>query len=134
MTLAHLCLQGDVQDVVLGDVLGRLMLLLSEKVVGRKEDGVLAAFSIGGESGMSMDIVAGELGLRLDEVRRIVTELADAGIVYEVGQQSLSVRPAALRWVLTRDVFFKGASAKTRNLLPATCLALVYSKFSIGKR
>ena len=109
VTLAHLCLQGGVQEVTLGDALSRDVLKFFEPIVGQAASEILAAFSIGGDSGMPMKVVADGLGLKLIEVRNAVTKLAAGGVILDIDQHSLSVRPPALRHALVRDVFFKGA-------------------------
>lgn len=111
VTLAHLCLLGGVQEVALGDALSRDILSAFEPIVGQLTGEILAAFSIGGDSGMPVKIVAEELNLRLIEVRNAVTKLDANGVISDVGRQSLSVRPPALRHSLVRDVFFKDATS-----------------------
>lgn len=109
VTLAHLCLVGGVREVAFGDALSRSILKFFEPVVGQRATAVLAAFSVGGDAGMSMQIVANEMGLSLVDVREIATKLAAGGVIWQVDQHHLSVRPPALRHVLVRDVFFQGA-------------------------
>jgi len=110
VTLAHLCLKGGVQEVALGDALSRSFVKFFD-TVGQRPREILAAFSIGGDAGMPMDVVARTLYLSLIDVRNTVIKLADGGVVRDVGQHCISVRPAALRHVLVRDVFFTGATS-----------------------
>ena len=110
VTLAHLCLKGGVQEVALGDALSRSFVKFFD-TVGQRPREILAAFSIGGDAGMPMDVVARTLDLNLIDVRNTVVKLADGGVVRDVGHYHLSVRPAALRHVLVRDVFFTGATS-----------------------
>ena len=110
-TLANLALRGDVEEVALGEALSDSIKSVSEIIAGTRTDEVLAAFSVGGKSGMSMESVANDLAIDLVTVRRILTDLAHAGIVYEVNSELLSVRPAALRFILVRDVFFNGPTS-----------------------
>ena len=110
VTLAHLCLQGGVHEVALGDALNRSFLRFFESV-DRQAIEILAAFSVGGDTGLPMQIVAKELGLNLAAVRNSVTKLAAGGVIREIDQHRLSVRPSALREVLVRNIFFAGATS-----------------------
>ncbi|MFC2047356.1 hypothetical protein ACFLTK_03685, partial [Chloroflexota bacterium] len=49
--------------------------------------------------------------LSLIQVRQVVTGLAAGGVLTDVGQGRLSVRPPTLRFALVRDVFFGGATS-----------------------
>jgi hypothetical protein len=111
VTLAHLCHQGDVRDVALGDALGRLVGSDFRRLVGEQATEVLAAFALGGDAGMPIDAVAQGLGLAAGNVRRVVGGLAAGGVITETrrraeGDAFLSVRPPVLRGVLIRDVFY----------------------------
>lgn len=109
VTLAHLCLQGGVRQVALGDALSRSFLKFFEPLIGETASVVLAAFSVGGNAGMPMNVVATELSLNLVDVRQAVVKLAAGGVVFGISQHCISVRPPALRHVLVRETFFKGA-------------------------
>jgi len=109
VTLAHLCLQGGVWQVALGEALSELWMKFFKLVIGETASAILAAFSVGGDAGMPMNVVATELGLNLLAVRQAVVKLAAGGVIMEVDPQRLSVRPPALRQVLVKDMFFKGA-------------------------
>ena len=111
VTLAHLCLQGGWQEVISGDALSRSFLTFFDALARQRAIEILAAFSVGGGSGMPLNAVAGVLGLSPVDVREPVVRLATGGVVRDVGQHCLSVRPAALRHVLVRDVFFTGAAS-----------------------
>ena len=108
VTLTQLCRQGGVREVVLGDALSRSVLKFFKPIVGRRASVVLAAFSIGGDSGMPMKAIARELNLKEIELWEILTELSAGGVIWQIGRHCLSVRPATLRHALVRDVFFKG--------------------------
>ena len=56
VTLAHLCLQGDVRDVALGDALSRSVLATLESLVGSRARAILAALAVGGDAGIRMRI------------------------------------------------------------------------------
>ncbi len=109
VTLASLALRGDARAVALGDVLARSVRTTLEPVVGREVSVILAAFAVGGDAGMAQEDVAQGLGMPVYRVRDAVTTLAAAGVISEVGDTRLSVRPRPLRWALVRDVFFCGA-------------------------
>ena len=110
-TLAQLALHGGVKEVASGEALNEEIRSISNEVAGKNTVEILAAFSVGGDTGMSMQVVADVLGIGPVEVRQIVTDLTVAGIINDVGNQRLSVRPATLRFMLVRDVFFNGAAS-----------------------
>ncbi len=110
-TLCHLCLKGDLSQIALGEALSRDIRVTFEPLLGSEATAIVAAFSIGGDKGMPMGIVATQLGLSLIQVRQVVTGLAAGGVLTDVGQDRLSVRPPTLRFALVRDVFFSGATS-----------------------
>lgn len=114
VTLAHLCLQGDVQQVVQGDALADSLL----KNVGIRGAGILAAFAIGGEAGMELGIVAEELNIPPLEIKEYVTLLASSGTIMEVREKQLAIRPPALRQAVVLRVFFHGPA-------PLDCSGLI---------
>lgn len=107
VTLAHLCLQGSVQEVALGDALNRSISASFGPLVGQHATELLAGFSIGGASGMRMDVVAQLFGLSLLQVRRDIARLAAGGVVMQLPEDHLTVRPEGLRHTLVRDLFFQ---------------------------
>ncbi|MBN2391717.1 MAG: CHAT domain-containing protein [Anaerolineae bacterium] len=108
-TLAYLCLQGDIRQVVLGDVLGDMFMEVFKPLIGKHARQVLAAFAIGGDAGIAVETVAEALNMSVLEIHQATLDMAAGGVFFEVDTQHLSVRPPALRHVLIRDVFFKGA-------------------------
>lgn len=108
VTLAQLCLKGGVREVVLGDALSRSTLKLFKSRIGNRASLILAALSIGGDAGMLMKDVAAELNIHEIDLWESITELSHGGTVLPIDQNYISVRPAALRQALVRDVFFKG--------------------------
>lgn len=110
VTLCHLCLAGAVRDITFGDALCRDVRTTFEPLAGRQATDVLAAFAVGGESGMALADVASHLGLSLADVRTIASRLATGGVLAEAGQGVLAVRPEPLREALVRDVFFNDAA------------------------
>ncbi len=111
VTLTQACLQGGVREVALGDVLSRSIRHFIEPLVGHEGTVVLAAISIGGDAGMTLQAVGSALALRLISIHNIVTRLAAGGVITELNEQRLSVRPITLRYALIRDIFFRGASS-----------------------
>ena len=112
VTLVYLCLNGDIQKVALGDALSGSILSTFEPLVGKKASAILAAFAIGGDSGMTIKTVAESLRQPDIDIHNIVTELASGGVITEISPtNTLSVNPAALRFALVRDTFFKGPAS-----------------------
>lgn len=110
VTLAILCLRGDTKKVVFGEILKRSLVGTLEQLVGRRVTQILAAFSIGGDAGLSLQDVAMGLELPAADIRTEVVRLAASGVVLEVDRK-LSVCPATLRFLLVRDVFFSSTFA-----------------------
>ena len=107
-TLCDLCLRGDVRDVASGDAIFHGVRTLLERSVTTRAFSVLAGFAVGGASGMEMNAVADCLGVQPIDLRDIVTNVAPAGVVNEIGTSRLCVQPAALGHALLREVFFAG--------------------------
>ena len=105
VTLCHLCINGDLWDVVKGDALLKSIRSSFKSLVGLRAFDMLAHFAVGGDMGIAMADVAKVLGLPEIDVRQEMALLA-AGGVLTTNQDRLSVRPRALRHVLVRDVFF----------------------------
>jgi hypothetical protein len=108
VTLAHLCLQGGIRDVVTGTALSRSVRVTFERLVGRAAHEILAALSVGGRGGIAMADAARELDLPVIEFRRAVAGLTAGGVVREAADGAIAVAPSALRHALLRDVFFSG--------------------------
>lgn len=114
VTLAHLCLEGDENDlekVVSGNALVEFVRQGFEKSAGHRAINVLACFAVGGEAGVDMNAVAGFLEFPPADVRDIVVGLAAGGVISDVDGKHLSIRPPELRHALVRDVFFSGANS-----------------------
>jgi len=125
VTLAHLCLQGDVQRVALGDALIQDIQVTFEPLLGSQAVAVLAAFAIAGNSGIAMRSVADALAISLVEARNIVTGLAAGGIIEDVAGSRLCVWPRRLRYALVRDVFFAGATSLDYRPLVESAVSLL---------
>ena len=124
VTLTRLCIQGDLLQVFAGDALSRSLLGFFNRAVGEQASQILAAFSVGGDAGLSMLSVAAALGLPLAEVQTAMVKLAAGGVVLDKGEQFLSVRPPALRHSLVRNVFFKGSLSLPIDALMANAPSL----------
>lgn len=116
-TLCHLCIKGDVRQVALGEALSMDIRTTFEPLLGSEVTTIVAAFSLGGDKGMSMDSVAKHLELSLIKVRDVVTGLAAGGVLTDVGQDRLCVRPPSLRYALVRDVYFSGPTRLPCDIL-----------------
>lgn len=116
-TLCHLCKRGDVHQVALGNALSRDIRDTFEPLLGKEATAIVAAFSLGGDKGVSMETVATQYRLILVNVQQIATGLAAGGVLTDVGQDRLAVRPPSLRYALIRDVFFCGATSLPYNEL-----------------
>jgi hypothetical protein len=109
VTLAYLCINGDAHRVALGDVLCKTILNSFEPITGRRIGPILAAFAIGGSSGMPQNAAAGFLGLSIADLQETVTYLGWGGVISQDSyRKTLSVHPAVLRFALVRDIFFGG--------------------------
>jgi hypothetical protein len=108
VTLCDLCLREGIREIARADGLYRDLRNSFVPLVGREAMTVLAAFAVGGDSGMPMTAVAEHLGMSLSGVRAIATSLAAGGVVQEWRSGVLAVQPEALRHALVRDVYFDG--------------------------
>ena len=109
-TLCYLCVKGDIRQIALGDSLSRDIRTTFEPLLGSEATAIIAAFSFGGDKGMPMEAVANQLRLSPTQIHQVVTGLAAGGVLTDIGQGRLSVRPPVLRYALVRDVFFSGAT------------------------
>jgi hypothetical protein len=115
ITLTDICLDDGVEEVIFGNALTRNTTSYLSKIVGDKAKAVLAAFAVGGSSGLEITAVAEVLKVSLPEVQTIVTKAA-SGILYQTGQR-LAVYPPVLRFTLVRDIFFGSASLPIELLI-----------------
>lgn len=121
VTIALLWRQGEWQNVLDGTVLSRTLLSLFKGLTGVEVSDVLAAFSLGGRRGMSLEAVAGFLEIPSRDVWRIAADLATGGVLSEVDTERLAVNPQVLRSALLRQIFFTGSPIRLdyRRLLPS---------------
>ncbi len=107
--LIESCKLQDLRKIWRGEV-------LLEKIAGRLnlttiDKSVLAAFSIGGDSGVSLQQVSSALNVTHIELQRMTSNLSSGGLIEECRNENLQVRPPAIRPILLRDVFFAGANS-----------------------
>ena len=111
-TLSHLCLAGDVRRAVSGEALvDQLAPQLNRMLNVQDATSFLAPFALGGTAGVCLERVAVRLDRPVDEVSGSLAQLAAAGVVLERPNGAVSVEPAAMRWVLVRRFFFRGAGS-----------------------
>ena len=107
-----MCLAGDIRRAVSGEALvDQLTSQLNRMLDIQDAASFLAPFALGGDAGVRLERVAGQLNRPLDEVSSSLAQLASAGIVLERPNRAVSVEPAPMRWVLVRRFFFDGAGS-----------------------
>ena len=129
ITLARLCLEGPLRKVVRDSTLRREFLRLIKPEPTDNTEAILAGFSVGGEAGIEMSVVAEVLGLPLLEVRNTLTRLATGGVIVDSSRmhpyhrysngRAIAVQPAILRYALVYDVFFSGPTSLPEQILNA---------------
>ena len=67
----------------------------------------LAAFAVGGKTGMSKGNVASVLGIPVHQITRVLRTLATGGVISETSRETLATIPDAFRNVLLRDEFLR---------------------------
>ena len=120
-TLCSLALQGRWREIGSASALSDHIVDFYESRTESGVRGLLAAFALGGKSGMDKGVVAKELNLDRTNLQRDLANLDHGGIVAEVSYPAdcITVRPAALRHALIRDMFFGGAAALPRSIFDA---------------
>lgn len=129
VTLAHLCLVGDVKSVVHGQGLMDQLSPSLNKVLGDDSTLRLAPFALGGNAGVKPSDVAEILNESVMTVTRELAKLAASGIIFERPENSspesgcpLSVEPPEIRGPLVRRGFYNGAgSLSIEDFLPIVC-------------
>ena len=126
-TLARLCIEGSVGEVVRGDTLKRDLLRFTKPELKEDTEVALAGFSVGGKAGIEMSALAEILDLRLLEVRKILARLAVGGVIIDnphmrsyqpsSNERAIAVQPATLRHALVRDVFFSEPAPLPKRIL-----------------
>ena len=110
-TLAHLCLAGDIKQVVSGEALLNQLVPGLNRMLNSDAKRLLAPFALAGNGGISQATVAQYLGISILEISEKLARIAAAGIVVERPNRAVSVEPEPMRWILVRDVFFRGAGS-----------------------
>ena len=98
----------DLREVCHGRVLADWVDSTFSRLIGKRAMQLLAAFSVGGDAGMPVNLVASVLGYAPGDIYQDMTQLALGGIVYDLDNSTLSVLPEPLRCVLVHDHFFRG--------------------------
>jgi hypothetical protein len=107
VTLSRLCWETGTRDVILGTALSRDVRQSFEPLLGEAATHALGCFSLGGSVGLTLETVADMVGRSVFEVKRLVEQLAAAGVLDVDTQNRISVHPFRLRQALVRDVFLK---------------------------
>lgn len=68
----------------------------------------LAAFAVGGKTGMNKGDVSSVLGIPVYQTTRVLRALATGGIIQETGKETLATIPSAFRHALLKDIFLSG--------------------------
>jgi hypothetical protein len=122
VTIATFWLQGFWQEVLEGRALSQALLARLRKLLRQDApEDILAALSLGGERGMSLETVGDQLRMSVPEIRRSMADLAMAGVLSEVGGGALAVQPRQFRSALIRAVYFPDGPVRPdyRGLLAA---------------
>ncbi len=109
--LADAILSGKADTVFTGEALAERTYSTMERLLGKEARSVLGLLALGGDFGIASDKAAELLRMSVPDYFARVTALASGGIIRETGQdyqRMHAVFPRVLRWVLVRDVFFKG--------------------------
>jgi len=133
-TLALLWLRGDRQEVVSGDKLTDTVLNFAQQFISEEAAQILAILSLSGDVGLSLSAVEELTRLRQIEVQHVLNQLTDSGFVMIVGEQRLTVRPPALRYVLVRNVFFRDVRLPIERILARVPSRSEAARVLIGAR
>jgi hypothetical protein len=68
----------------------------------------LAAFAVGGKTGMRKGDVSSVLGIPVHQTTKVLRALATGGVIKEICKETLATIPDAFRHVLMKDVFLRG--------------------------
>ena len=107
ITLAHLCLVGDIRAATSGEGLVDAIASDLDRVLEMDSMRLLAPLALGGDAGARQEDIARQLDMSLFEVSSALAKLGAAGVVTD-RRGAITVEPAPMRWVLVRRVFFDG--------------------------
>lgn len=110
VTLAMLWLRGEWEKVLRGQAVTESLMAFLRQWVGKESTEILATFALGGDGGMAMDAAAKFLDRQPARIRQDVVALVAGGVLFDLQDNSLAVRPRAMRPPLLGDVFFSGRS------------------------
>ena len=111
ITLAHLCIIGDVHGATSGEGLVDSIAPQLDQLLELKSMQLLAPFALGGDAGAQPKDVAHQLNMSLLDLSSSLATLGAAGIVKNTNDSSVLVEPTSMRWVLVRRVFFDTGSS-----------------------
>ena len=121
-TLVHLCLVGDIRNVVSGESLVDQLESSLTSILGDDSLILLAPFALGGDAGARIDKVAEGLGMPIMEVANKLAKLAASGVIVDVPDNlssesncPLSVVPPQMRGTLVRRIFYRGPGSLLVN-------------------
>ena len=109
--LAQAVLSGKGEKVFTGEALAERTYSTLDRLLPKTARYVLGVLALGGDAGMAPSDAARLLGMSVPDYFDCVARLADGGILRETVHQynqTHAVFPRLLRWVLVRDMFFKG--------------------------
>ncbi|TET52628.1 MAG: ATP-binding protein, partial [Anaerolineales bacterium] len=107
--LASRCLLGGIREVLSGDAAHVFLGRVIDKLAGGEAADLLAAFSVGGATGMAMHDVATVLGRDPISIKHALDQAAVAGVVFlNYREGCISVHPPVLRHALVRDAYCRG--------------------------
>ncbi|MCY3780043.1 MAG: ATP-binding protein [Chloroflexi bacterium] len=127
MTLSEVAMRGGEEKIQTAEELSNRILQFYTSVIEQPVRVMLAAFALGGNTGMNTDTVSEILEISPVDLHESLRGLSSGGVIAEVSKTSLDepdrikVRPSALRHALIRDVFFSGSG----SMLPSVRDALV---------
>jgi hypothetical protein len=116
VTIATLWLQGAWKEVIEGAALRRSVVSSLHRLLGEESADVLAAFSLGGDRGIRMEVVREHLKWDRPRIRRITAGLAAGGALSEVRGDVLAVWPRPLRIAMVRSVFLTPPGTELREI------------------
>lgn len=111
-------LQGNYQKLNRGETITNAILRFVDKEEKYKAQTLLAAFSLGGDSGVDKNLVADELRINELELRGLLQNLSNCGIVHS-SNNNVIVRPKIMREALVRDIIFGDTSPVDKSIFRA---------------